>query len=282
MKIKTIVAGYVKVDGGAFFGVVPKVLWQKLLPADENNLIANSLRLLLIDDGEHKILVDTGLGNKQDEKFFKNYHRYGNHNLVQVVEENGYLAEEITDVILTHLHADHSGGAVTTDVNGNYIPTFPNAKYWVSHRQWEHALTPNQREKAAFLPENYMPLYEQDRLHFVEQDTELYPNIFLKHHFGHTPGLLSVHIELANSWLIYTSDFIPTAYHVYEPYIMSYDICAEKTLQEKAEFFDWVVGVKHCIIFNHDPVNECGIIYRDKKGHRVKETFTLEHYLRKL
>ena len=135
MKLKTINAGYVKVDGGAFFGVVPKVLWQKLMPADENNLVPNILRLLLIDDGEHVILIDTGLGNKQDEKFFKNYHCYGNHDLTQVIRENGYTPGQITDVILTHLHADHSGGAVSLDKQGNLVPTFPNAKYWLSRVQ---------------------------------------------------------------------------------------------------------------------------------------------------
>ncbi len=279
MKLKTINAGFVKVDGGAFFGVVPKVLWQKLIPADENNLVPNILRLLLIDDGQHVILIDTGLGNKQDEKFFKNYHRYGNHNLPEVLQENGYSVDQVTDVILTHLHADHSGGAVLKDGQNNYLPAFPKAKYWVSLDQWNHALNPNQREKAAFLPENYMPLYEQGLLHFVDKDTEIYPNIFLKHRYGHTRGLLSVHIKLGNRWLIYASDFLPTAYHIYEPYIMSYDICAEKTLQEKAEFFQWVVEQDHCIFFNHDPYNECGIIYRDKKGHKVKETFTLEEFL---
>ncbi len=279
MKLKTINAGYVKVDGGAFFGVVPKVLWQKLLPADENNLVPNILRLLLIDDGQHVILVDTGLGNKLSDRIRKSYNPYGNHDLAAVLKEQGYSPEDITDVILTHLHADHSGGAVTVDGEGNYIPAFPNAKYWVSRTQWENAHNPNLREKAAFLPENYDPIFEQGRLHFVEEDTELYPGIFLRHFYGHTRGLLAVLINHNGRWFVYASDFLPTAYHVYEPYIMSYDICAERTLEEKAQFFEWLKDKDHCLIFNHDPVNECGVVYLDKKGHKVKDLSTLKECL---
>jgi len=230
MKLKILEAGYVKVDGGAFFGVVPKLLWQKLLPADNNNLVPNVLRLLLIDDGEHVILVDTGLGNKLNKKLIKAYNPYGEHNLLRLLNIHGYSYEQITDVILTHLHADHSGGAVKLLKDGSLEPSFPNAQYWVSKTQWEHALNPNFREKAAFLQENYLPLQQAGVLSLIEQDKEFYPNIYLKHFYGHTKGLLAVFIKFNDSWIIYPSDFLPSAYHVYEPYIMSYDICAEKTL----------------------------------------------------
>ena len=282
MKLKIINAGFIKVDGGAFFGVVPKILWQRLLPADENNLVPNILRLLLIDDEQHVILIDTGLGTKLNKKLIRAYSPYGNHALTEILKQNGYLPEQITDVILTHLHADHCGGAVHKDQHGALVPTFPNAHYWVSRLQWEQTLNPNPREKAAFIPDNYIPLKEAGLLSFIDQDTELYTGIYLKHHFGHTTGLLAVHIHLDDAWIIYPSDFLPTAYHVYEPYIMSYDICAQKTMEEKEEFFKWITSVKHCIIFGHDPNNECGVIYKDKKGHKVKDTCTLEQFLDEL
>ncbi len=282
MKLLTIDAGYFKADGGALFGVVPKVLWSKLMEADENNMVPNAFRLLLIEHKDHKILVDTGLGDKQDEKFFRNYGVYGERNLEKVLGRYGYSLGDITDVILTHLHADHSGGAVSRSGDGILYPTFPNATYWVSRDQWEHALNPNFREKAAFLPENFLPLQEAGVLRLVEKPGEILPDIFVEFHYGHTRGLMEVRMFHKGVWFVYPSDFIPTAYHVYEPYVMSYDICAEKTLQEKETFFEWAVHTPHCIIFNHDPYNEAGIIFKDKKGHKVKETFRLQEFLNRL
>jgi glyoxylase-like metal-dependent hydrolase (beta-lactamase superfamily II) len=234
---------------------------------------------MLVDTGERVILIDTGAGTKVDEKYRKIHYLFGNENLVGGLLNLGYKPEDITDIIHTHLHHDHCGGTIKYDESGNLVPAFPNAILWVSREQWETALHPNAREKAAFFPENILPMEKTGKLQLLDQDTELYPGIRVELHYGHTRGLMVVYIRVGRGWVVFASDFIPTAHHVYEPYIMSYDMCAEKTLEEKAKFFEWALVNDHCVFFQHDYFNECGIIHRTEKGHKVKELITLEDYL---
>jgi glyoxylase-like metal-dependent hydrolase (beta-lactamase superfamily II) len=195
MKIHTIEPGTFKLDGGATFGVVPKSMWQKVYPADENNLCMFALRNLLVVAGDKLILIDTGIGNKQEEKFYTHYHRSGHHSIVKALEEKGFTPDQVTDVLLTHLHFDHVGDAVKRETDGSLSPTFKNATYHASQRQWEWANHPNQRERASFLKDNFLPLQEAGVLNFVTDNMELFPGIEVRQYHGHTDGLMVPFIQ---------------------------------------------------------------------------------------
>lgn len=279
MKLYKIDAGNLKLDGGAMFGVVPKILWKKLYPADENNLCNWAMRCLLVQTDNRNILIDTGMGDKQDEKFFKHYHPNGDGHLLESLKKQGFTPEDITDVIITHLHFDHVGGAVKHNKLGELVPTFPKAKYHISKRQWDWAINPNRREKASFLPENFVPLKEKADLNLVKKEGELYPGISVKMYYGHTDGQMLPHIEYQERTLVYAADLFPSTAHLPMPYIMGYDTRPLDTLDDKSRFFSEALEKDYVLFFEHDLYNECCTLNNTPKGVRAKETFTLENFI---
>ncbi len=279
MKLYKIETGNFMVDGGAMFGVVPKVLWQKLYPADANNMTNWAMRCLLVETGERKVLIDTGMGDKQSEKFFSHYYPNGEESLESSLHKNGFSFNDITDVIITHLHFDHVGGAVKYDDAGQLVPTFPNATYHISRAHWELALNPNRREKASFLPENFMPLKEHGCLNLIEQEQELLPGIELKIFNGHTEGQIIPIIHYKDKKLVFAADLFPATAHIPMPYIMSYDTRPLVTLQDKERFFRENLNPKTAVFFEHDLYNECCTLQETEKGVRAGKTFSLKEFL---
>ncbi|MBI5218412.1 MAG: MBL fold metallo-hydrolase [Bacteroidia bacterium] len=275
MNFFSIETGNLKVDGGAMFGVVPKILWQKVYPADENNLCTCAIRSLLIDTGTKKILVDTGIGDKQDKKFFGRFSPSANDTLKKSLDKIGYSFDDITDVVLTHLHFDHCGGCVKYNENGLLEIAFKNALYWCSRQQWDWAKKPNKKEKASYLDENILPIEESGRLKLIEKNTEIYPGIFLKILYGHTEGLLSLLIKTPKNTLSFPGDLMPAAAYISLPYIAGYDIRPLETLKEKEALLRDAVENNHILFFQHDLYNECCTVQNVEKGIRMKESFRL-------
>ena len=267
-----IETGYFKLDGGAMFGVVPKSMWSKQQPADENNMCRWALRCLLIETDEKRILVDTGMGNKQDEKFRSFFHPHGQENLLDSLKVRGFEPEEITDVLLTHLHFDHCGGAVSRNEHDQLVPTFPNAAYWSNHRHWEWAMNPNDREKASFLKENFVPLMEHGVLHFIENDKstlEWLPGIDIRFVYGHTEAMMLPEIDFENRVYVYCADLFPSSFHIPMPYVMSYDVRPLVTLQEKENVLQQAVDHEHVLVFEHDPAIKAATVKRDDRGRII-------------
>ncbi|HSV77565.1 MAG TPA: MBL fold metallo-hydrolase [Bacteroidales bacterium] len=276
MNLYPIVAEHFKMDGGACFGVVPKSIWQKQLSADESNLVNLSSRCLLADTGNRLILIDTGMGNKQSEKFFSYFHRFGPDNLENSFARAGFTFDQVTDVILTHLHFDHVGGALRNgDKPGTFLPVFPNATYHVSKEQWDWAMNPNAREKASYLPENFKPLYESGHLEFIHAEEPFCEGISLEIKNGHTRGLVVPVIDYKGRKLVFTTDFIAMVYHVPLPYVPAFDIEPLVSMREKEEFFERAVDHDYVLFFQHDYFNECCTLKRTEKGVQVKEIFAL-------
>ncbi|MFZ9262985.1 MAG: MBL fold metallo-hydrolase [Chitinophagaceae bacterium] len=274
MQVYSIDAGLFKLDGGAMFGVVPKTLWQKSIEADENNLCTFSMRCMLVVEGERIILIDTGMGDKQSDKFFRHYEPNGK-NLFDSLHEKGFKKEDITDVILTHLHFDHCGGAV----NKEMVPSFPNATYWVSKEHWEWAIHPNAREKASFLKENLLPLQENGVLKFIEEKNQRTTN-FSQHidilfTNGHTRSMMLPIIRYKGHTIVYMADLIPTAAHIPLPYIMAYDMFPMTTLKEKETFLNEAVTNNYMLFFEHDANNEICNVYKTEKGFTKGDFYTL-------
>ena len=277
MNLFSIETGNIKLDGGAMFGVVPKALWHPMYPADENNLCNWAMRSLLVVDCDKKILLDTGTGNKQDEKFFKNYYLNGDTTIEKSIVDVGYKTSEITDVVLSHLHFDHCGGALKYNQDGTKIlPTFENAIYWVSRKQWDWAMKSNRRERASFLKENILPLQDSGQLRFVEENTELFPNFFVNLYDGHTDGQIVSSIKYKDQMLVYVADFIPSTAHIPLSYITGYDTRPLLTLQEKKIFLDEALKYNYILFFLHDLYTECCTLKNTDKGIRVDKTFTLK------
>jgi len=279
MKLHIIETGKFKLDGGAMFGVVPKQMWNRMNPADENNMCTWSMRCLLVVDGNRKILIDTGMGDKQDERFMSHFEPHGDESLITSLNDVGYSPTDITDVFLTHLHFDHCGGAVSKEENGDLTPTFPNAKYWVSETHLKTALSPNYREKASFLKENIQPLIDHDVIAYVEESevTQWTPNISVKFYNGHTTSMMVPTISLPNGKkLTYPADLLPSSFHVRMPYVMSYDIRPLVTLQDKAIFYAEVAVPDHYIFFEHDPETITGQIIKNGKGRFEIKTANLD------
>lgn len=279
MKLVSLDTGNFKLDGGAMFGVVPKTIWNRMIQADENNLCNWAMRCLLVDIGDKRILIDTGLGNKQDEKFFSLYHLNGEGTLKGSLLKNGYLPDQITDVILTHFHFDHVGGAVDKLENGKLVPAFPNATYWTTKTHYDWAYNPNARERASFLKENFVPLMEEGVLKFIPEESgySFHEKISIRFSNGHTESMIIPEIHLSESTsLFYGADLMPSRHHVGLPYIMGYDIRPLVTLQEKIDFLGEVGTKGHSIFLEHDFDVECIQIALDEKGRpSVKSTHTL-------
>lgn len=279
MKIYSIETGFFKLDGGAMFGVVPKSLWQKTNPADEHNLCTWALRCMLIEDGNRLILIDTGIGDKQSEKFFSHYHLHGEASLFKSLNEKGFHPDDITDVILTHLHFDHCGGAIAWDeTKERYVPVFKNAIYWSNALHWEWATQPNPREKASFLSENILPIAAHGQLKFFDrQDSWLngaLPNIDILFVDGHTESMMIPHVHYRGKTLVFMADLLPSVGHIPLPYVMGYDTRPLITMDEKARFLTRAVQEELVLFMEHDAVNECCTLIQTEKGVRLGEVFS--------
>ncbi|MFD2584482.1 MBL fold metallo-hydrolase [Pedobacter vanadiisoli] len=276
MKLHTINTGFFKLDGGAMFGVVPKAIWQKTNPADANNLCTWAMRCLLIEEGNQLILVDTGIGNKQDEKFFSHYYLHGDDSMEKSLAQLGFRTSDITDVFLTHLHFDHVGGAVVRD-GDKLKPAFGNATYWSNEKHWQWAIAPNAREKASFLKENILPLQESGQLKFIAEQENIawQKDINISFAYGHTDAMMLPKINYKGKTIVYMADLLPSVGHLPLPYVMAYDMFPLKTLTEKQAFLEEAVNNNYILYLEHDPLNECCTLQRTEKGIRVAETFKL-------
>jgi glyoxylase-like metal-dependent hydrolase (beta-lactamase superfamily II) len=306
MKLYSINTGYFKLDGGAMFGVVPKTIWNKINPADENNLCSWALRCLLIEDGDRLILVDNGNGDKQDAKFFSHYHLHGDDTLEKSLAKYGFTKDDITDVFLTHLHFDHCGGSIKRE-GDKLVPNFKNATYWSNSLHWYWATHPNDREKASFLKENILPIQESGQLKFTDDDTpdindkmtdeekleaiymlfgedsnELSPNLPFTYSIdirivnGHTAHMMLPQIKYNGKTVVFMADLLPSAGHIPIPYVMAYDMYPLTTLKEKKSFLKDAIENDYILFFEHDPVHECCTLQQTERGIRPKEFFKLE------
>ena len=286
MQLYSIETGNFKLDGGAMFGVVPKSIWNKLNPADENNLCTWALRCLLIIDGDRKILVDTGMGNKQDEKFFSHYHPSNTYSLKDALLKINISLADITDVLLTHLHFDHVGGAVEK-INDKLVTVFPNATYWVSEPQWNLAMNPNKREKASFLIENIAPIKDSGQLKLITipvyQGTTQLQEIYFSENIscyvvnGHTQGMLLPKIKFKGKTIVYMADLLPSVGHIPIPYVMGYDMQPLVTLNEKELFLKDALDNNFTLFFEHDSINECCNLQQTEKRISVQDIYKLEN-----
>jgi glyoxylase-like metal-dependent hydrolase (beta-lactamase superfamily II) len=276
MKLHTIDTGLFKLDGGAMFGVVPKTIWQKTNPADANNMCTWAMRCLLIEDGDRLTLVDTGIGDKQEEKFFSHYYLHGDDTLDKSLAALGFSRADITDVFLTHLHFDHCGGAIIRK-NDKLVPAFENATYWSNEKHWDWAVHPNAREKASFLKENILPIQESGQLKFVDtQDgVEFQPGVRVRFAHGHTDAMMLPEIEYKGKTIVYMADLLPSTGHLPLPYVMAYDMFPLKTLEEKKSFLTEAVEKEYILYLEHDSVSECCTLQQTEKGIRLKETLKL-------
>ncbi len=280
MKIYPIECGNLKLDGGAMFGVVPKTIWTKTNPADDQNMIDIATRSLLIEDGDRLILIDTGMGNKQSDKFFGYYYLWGNHDIDSSLAQYGFTRDDVTDVFLTHLHFDHCGGAIqwNKDRTG-YEPAFKNAKFWSNKDHWQWAVEPNPREKASFLTENIQPIKESGQLNFIDVPQDNFNGttplgfdvIFVD---GHTDKQMLPKIQYKDKTIVYTADLIATAGHVPLVYVMGYDTRPLLTIKEKEIFLDKAVDENWILAFEHDAHNQLATLKRTERGVRIDETFT--------
>ena len=279
MKIYPIETGNFKLDGGAMFGVVPKTLWQKTNPADSNNLIEMSMRCMLIEDEDRLILIDTGMGNKQSDKFFSYYYLFGDFSLDSSLAEIGFHRNDITDVFLTHLHFDHCGGSIQFNSNKTgYEPAFKNAKFWSNENHWQWATEPNAREKASFLKENINPIKESGQLNFIsipeanfEKISPLNFGIFFVD--GHTEKQMLPIIEYKNKTIVFVADLLPTVGHIPLPYVMGYDTRPLLTLDEKKLFLNKAADENYLLFLEHDAYNELCTVQHTEKGVRLKDTY---------
>ncbi|MDG1842199.1 MAG: MBL fold metallo-hydrolase [Crocinitomicaceae bacterium] len=279
MKIHVLNTGYFKLDGGAMFGVVPKSLWQKTNPADSNNMCTWALRSMLIEDGDKLILIDTGIGNKQSEKFFSYYYLHGDDDLDKNLHKLGFQRSDITDVFLTHLHFDHCGGAIAWNAKKNrYEPAFPNAKFWSNKEHWEWAINPNNREKASFLKENIHPIKESGQLEFISKNATQFDLPFSEILFvdGHTDSMMIPHIQYKGKTIVFMADLLPSVGHIPLPYVMGYDTRPLLTLSEKAKFLNRATDENFVLFFEHDSVNECCTLQQTEKGVRLQESFSFK------
>ncbi len=284
MKLYSVNTGYFKLDGGAMFGVVPKSMWNKVNPADENNMCSWALRSLLIEDGERLILIDNGMGNKQDAKFFGFYYLHGDDSLEKSLAKHGFHRNDITDVFLTHLHFDHCGGSIIKE-GDKLIPAFKNATYWSNQAHWDWAVHPNDREKASFLKENILPIKESGQLKFLElppADNSKIAEIQFGENFsvrlvnGHTHAMMLPQLTYKNKTVVFMADLLPSQGHIPMPYVMAYDMFPLTTLVEKKLFLGEGVENDYILFFEHDPVYECCNLHHTDRGIRPKDFFKLE------
>jgi glyoxylase-like metal-dependent hydrolase (beta-lactamase superfamily II) len=290
MQLHTIDTGFFKLDGGAMFGVVPKTLWNKVQPADENNLCSWAMRCLLIEDGGKLILVDTGIGDKQDAKFFSHYYLHGSDTLDSSLAAHGFHRDDITDVLLTHLHFDHCGGSIVRTPDGRLVPAFRNARYWSHSRHWDWAVNPNDREKASFLRENILPIQESGQLHFVDThggfmpgtgaapstiSDVILPGLSVRLVEGHTAAMMMPQLSYKGRTLVFVADLLPCTAHFPMAWTMAYDMFPLTSMHEKRAFLEEAAAGGYALFFEHDPVNECCVPDATEKGVRPGKGFRL-------
>lgn len=288
MNLYTINTGNFKLDGGAMFGVVPKSIWNKINPADENNMCNWAMRSLLIEDEGRLILIDNGIGDKQDEKFFSYYYLHGEETLDSSLQKHGFHRDDITDVFLTHLHFDHCGGSIIRQ-GDKLVPAFKNATYWSNEKHWDWAVHPNDREKASFLKENILPIQESGQLRFIEspQDASkdklgtgyFTENVSIRFVNGHTESMMLPQIRYKDKTIVYMADLLPSAGHIPMPYIMAYDMFPLTTLQEKKSFLKEAATNNYLLFFEHDYKYECCDLHKTERGIRAGNFFSLKEVL---
>lgn len=284
MKLYSINTGNFKLDGGAMFGVVPKVMWQKINPPDENNLCTWAMRCLLVEDEGRLILIDNGIGDKQSEKFFSHYYLHGDDSLDKSLASLGIHKDEITDVFLTHLHFDHCGGSVIRK-DDQLVPAFSNARYWSNQAHWDWAVHPNDREKASFLKENILPIQESGRLNLINpgsaaegkiSESRFTENISVRFVNGHTESMMLPQIRYKGKTIVFMADLLPSHGHIPLPYVMAYDMFPLTTLTEKKLFLDEALANDYILFFEHDREHECCTLQQTEKGIRPKDFFRLD------
>lgn len=279
MELIKIETGNLMADGGAIFGVVPKVMWQKQYSCNEDNYCNFSMRCLLIKTQGKLILIDTGIGNKQSEKFFSFHHLNGDDSLKGSFKKAGISLSEVTDVILTHLHFDHCGGAVSKDNKGVFEPTFPNANYWTTKGQWDNFNNPNVREGSVYFKENIYPILDRGKLNFIEENTFLTPDIEMRIFNGHTKGQIIPVINYNNKTLIYTADLIPVMASIPEAWVAAYDADPVTSMLEKRALMKEACENNYYLFFEHDLYNECCDLELTDKGVKGKDSFSLHRFL---
>jgi glyoxylase-like metal-dependent hydrolase (beta-lactamase superfamily II) len=277
MELFTVDTGFFKLDGGAMFGVVPKSIWSRTNPSDENNLCPWAMRCLLVSDGNRLVLIDNGIGDKQDARFFSHYYLHGDASLAKSLQQLGVHPTDITDVFLTHLHFDHCGGSVKYGSHGQYELTFPRATYWTNEAHWNWATVPNPREKASFLEENILPLQEHGALKYLDLATKsLFPGFDFLTMDGHTDKQMLPKMQYKGHTLVFMADLLPSVGHIPLPYVMGYDTRPLLTLQEKQQFLEEAAQNQFVLFLEHDSVNECCTVKMTEKGVRVDQTFRLD------
>jgi len=283
MNLYSVETEFFKLVGGAMFGVVPKVIWNEINPADEKNLCTWAMRCLLIEDGERLILIDNGIGNKQDAKFLRHYYLHGDNTLDKSLKKYGLHRDDITDVFLTHLHFDHCGGSIIRD-GDRLIPAFKNATFWSNQEHWNWAIYPNEREKASFLKENILPIQESGQLQFIEVvnveddrliETSFTENITIRFVSGHTEKMMLPQIQYKDKTIVFMADLLPSTAHIPLPYIMAYDMFPLTTLWEKKSFLNEALNNNYILFFEHDAKHECCTLYETERGIREKDVFKL-------
>lgn len=280
MNLHVINSGNFKLDGGAMFGVVPKSIWNKINPADENNMCSWATRCLLIEDGDRLILIDNGMGDKQSEKFFGYYYLHGDDSLDKSLKAAGFSKDDITDVFLTHLHFDHCGGSIIKTSDDKLIPNFKNARYWSNEAHWSWATNPNPREKASFLKENIMPIKESGQLNFIDPNgNSPFDHMGIFFVDGHTEKQMLPRIQYKDKTIVFMADLLPSAGHIPLPYVISYDVRPLVTMDEKKNFLNTAVEEDYILFFEHDPVIECCTLQNTEKGVRMKDSFKLSEIL---
>ena len=273
MKIYPIETGNFKLDGGAMFGVVPKSIWQKTNPSDSKNMIEMSMRCMLIEDGDRLILIDTGLGNKQSDKFYSYYYLFGDFSLDRSLKSYGFHRDDITDVFLTHLHFDHCGGVIKRNEKGLLVPAFKNAKVWSNENHWQWAIAPNAREKASFLKENIKPIQENGQLNFIHRNAKDQIGFDVLFMDGHTEKQMLPKIEYQGKTLVFMADLLPTTGHIPLPYVMGYDTRPLITIKEKSEFLEEAAANQYFLFLEHDADTELCTVQQTEKGVRLKEKY---------
>ena len=279
MRLHTIHTGNFMLDGGAMFGTVPKSIWQRINPADENNMCNWAMRCLLVEDGNRLILIDNGMGEKQSEKFFGYYYLNGIDSLQKSLNNAGVDFKDITDVVLTHLHFDHCGGSVMwNNSKDKYKLAFPNAKYWVHPKHWDHAINPNPREKASFLSENMLPIQELGHLYFIGDDLKISDNVSGIIAQGHTESMFCPKITNGDKTLVFMADMIPSTGHIKPNYVMGYDIRPLDTMRDRASFLEEAVRNNYTLFFEHDLNIECGIVMLGDRGYTLEQGGSLSDF----
>ena len=276
MKIISIETGNFKLDGGAMFGVVPKSLWERTNPANDQNLCSWAMRSMLVDYGERKVLIDNGIGDKQSDKFFSHYHLHGDTSLISSLALNGYHPDDITDVFLTHLHFDHCGGGVKYNEKGELVTVFKNATYWSNELHWNLAMNPNDRERASFLKENLVPMKASGQLDFIKNDGIFLPGFDVLFAHGHTESQMIPHIKYKGNTIVFAADLLPSVGHIPLPYVMGYDTRPLTTLNEKKIFLETVAKKGFTLFLEHDYYQSCCTLKETDKGIRLDKSFQFE------